>query len=324
MGEAGGSNSSVVSNNRRFVQFPHPGREQSPDSGDWKEWSRSTRENHARKFVEIGGAWLEAVDTEKLKEGKLWAWTEWEAESRVLCRFEPSNAGSPRYLWEPTWRPKQDYRELHNTDPSIFEGFYYSDCRQKTKGLRGLERGSVIVFGSMVNGRWVVDTVLVVGDYVDHTSENYKALLAGRVPPYYWDVTLAPTHQDVEPPSNRRLYVGATWDVPVDGMFSFFPCLPAERKTPFARPYVELCREYFTPSLSRTVKGCSRILLKSTLKELWSSIAEQVLDQGLLLGVRADSPACGSPRGGSTSISSQPKGRRAGRSCGPARACRVR
>ncbi len=282
----------AVSDNRYFVQFPHPGREHSPDFGDWKKWNR---QGNGRKFVEIGGAWLESLGS-RAQEGKLWAWAEWEAESRVLRCFEPSDADSPRYLWEPTWLPKPDYWGMQNTDPSIFGGFYYTDCKQHAyKGLRQLERGSVIVFGSKKNARWVMDTVFVVADYVDHTSEDYKPLLEGRVPSYYWDVAMAPTHQGVQPPNNRRMYRGATHDVPVDGMFSFFPCLPAETEMSCPRPWIELPREYFTPGLSQGVKGCSVPLDKSTVTELWRSIADQILDQRLLLGVRADSPCCGGP-----------------------------
>ena len=155
--------------NRRFVQFPHPGGEHSPDYDDWKEWNATQKPNgrdnpHARKFLEIGGAWLES---DEVREGKLWAWAEWEPESRVLRRFGLHRAGMPRFLWEPTLLPKQDNRGLHNTDPFIFGGFYYTDCKQQSfEGLRHLGRGSVIVFGSRKKPHWVVDTIFVVADYV--------------------------------------------------------------------------------------------------------------------------------------------------------------
>ena len=289
--------------NRRFVQFPHPGGEHSPDHGDWKEWNR-TSNPHRRKFLEIGGAWLESLDSEEASEGKLWAWGEWEPESRVLRRFAPSGDGLPRYLWEPTWLQKEDYRGLHNTDPLVFDGFYYSNCKQQSfRGLKQLGRGSVMVFGSRMGPRmdpyWVVDTVFVVADYVDHADTDYEERLAGRVPQCFRDAVLS-TYGEAGPYDRQwRWYRGATYDEPVDGMFSFFPCVPAERETPFARPRIKLGKDYFTPTLAQGVKGCAihaAPLAKSTLRALWRCIAEQVLDQGLFLGVAAACPTGGGPR----------------------------
>ena len=288
----------MESENRRFVQFPHPGREHFPDYGDWKEWNptrKRGRDNpHGRKFLEIDGIWLERQEPVRPRGGKLWAWAEWEPESRVLQRFSSLNPGMPRYLWEPTWLPRQNHQGLHNTDPFIFGGFYYTDCKQQGfPGLRRLERGSVLVFGSSRAPYWVVDTVFVVGDYVDHTSTDAESLLAGRVCQCYRDVTLTLTCKGSEPSISRRWYRGATYDEPIEGMYSFFPCLPAEQNTPFPRPHIELPRQYFTPGLAQGAKGCAlnaNPLPSSTIKALWDSIAEQVLSQGLLLGVAARTP----------------------------------
>ncbi len=111
----------MASDNRRFIQFPHPGREHSPDHGDWKEWNPTRKPNgcnnsHGRKFLEIDGAWIDSVDSEQAEEGRLWAWAEWEPESLILRCFSTDEVGGmPRYLWEPMWQPRQDYRGLHNT-----------------------------------------------------------------------------------------------------------------------------------------------------------------------------------------------------------------
>ena len=291
-----GSTGRVESENRRFIQFPHPGREHAPDSGDWKRWNPTTQ-SHARKFLQVGGAWL---DSGGLREGDLWAWAEWEPESLLLRRFDVPGTGKPGYLWKPVWSPKQSYRGLHNTDPFVFDGFYYINCKQTLEGLRRLGRGSLIVFGSKKGPHWVVDTVFVVADYVDHTLQDYERLLQGLVPECYWDVTLGPTYKGASASSAgvRRFYRGATYDAPVDGMFSFFPCLPAAQDTPFARPRIELPREYFTQTLAQGARGHAlraEPLAESTVKGLWHSIAAQVQRQGLLLCVYAESPARGTP-----------------------------
>ena len=168
----------MESENRRFVQFPHPGPEHEPDTHDWKHWHPTTQP-HARKFLQLRGAWWESGN---LCRGDLWTWAEWEPESRLLLRFNDPSTAMPRYLWEPMWIPKQSYEGLHNTDPFIFDGFYYTDCKQTLAGLRHLGRGSVIVFGSKRGSNWVLDTVFVVADYVDHTIGDYEGLLQGLVP----------------------------------------------------------------------------------------------------------------------------------------------
>ena len=288
-----------MSDNRRFVQLPHPGGEHVPDEGDWKGWNPYFKP-HARKFLEVGGGWLESLDDGDAREGKLWAWAEWEAESRVLRRFAPSGPASPRYLWEPTWLRHRNYGRLHNTDPFIFDGFYYFSCKQKhLKGLKRLGRGSVIAFGSKKKPNWAVDAVLVVADYVDLNGENYEGRLSGKVPDCYWDTALYPTFQWADASLSHRWYKGATYDEPVDGMFSFFPCLPADQERPFPLPGIELPREYFTPNLAQSAKGGALhgdSHAASTIKSLWRSIAEQCLSQGLFLGIRAEAPAGGAPK----------------------------
>ena len=293
----------MASVNRRFVQFPHPGREHSPDYGDWKEWNPTRKPNgcdnsHGRKFLEIDGACVGSMDLEQAEKGKLWAWAEWEPESRVLRRFPADEAEMPHYLWEPVWQPRRDYRGLHNTDPFIFDGFYYTNCKQGSlPGLRKLGRGSVIVFGSMKKPYWVVDTVLVVADYVDHIAQDYKQLLLQRAPQSLWHATLS-EYDNAKSSLDLRFYQGATHDAPTNGMFSFFPCLPAEQSSPFPRPHIELPTGYFNPNLSQGAKGCAigaGPVAKSTVRELWHSVAEQVLDQGLRLGVWAQSPGSGVP-----------------------------
>ena len=282
----------MVPENRRFIQFVHPGGEHAPDSGGGKQWNRLSQP-HARKFLQIGGAWL---DSGHLHDGDLWAWVEWEPESRLLRTFDIPGAGMPSYLWEPVWSPKQSYSGLHNTDPFIIDGFDYTDCMQTRVGLRRLGRGSVIAFGSRKESHWVMDTVFVVGDYIDHTVKDYEQLLQGLVPKCYWDVTLGPMYRGSSPPEGgvRRLYLGATYDAPIDGMFSFFPSLPAAQDTPFALPHLALPPDCFRTRLGRGAKGYglgAEPLAASAVKVLWDSIVEQVVQQGLFLGVHAESPA---------------------------------
>ena len=125
-----------MDHNLRFVQFSHPGREHEPDPSGGKAWN-TLNSQHARKFMEFGGKWIE--DDGSARSGNLHAWGEWEAESDLVCELSQPHQYSqyPRYLWHPYYVPKDNYKWLHNTDPCIFgERFLYSNCKQQA--LSGL------------------------------------------------------------------------------------------------------------------------------------------------------------------------------------------
>jgi len=91
-----------------------------------------------------------------------------------------------------------------------------------------LDVGSVVLFGSgFADGGkkyWVLDTVFVVGDYVDHNVTNFNERLTNRVPACYEQVVLGRTYGEHAERRHlpRRLYIGATHAEPREGMFSFF------------------------------------------------------------------------------------------------------
>ena len=187
---------------------------------------------------------------------------------------------------------------------SQLKRIYYTNCKQAStralEGLRHLDRGTVIVFGSRFGGAWVVDLVLVVADFVDHHVSDYRRTLKGLVPDPYWDITLAPTYADAPEPGGEnyddwwfRLYRGATIEAPVNGMYSFFPCMPAGGDTGFPRPMITLPEQYFTTTLSIGVKGhrmAAPAVAQGEIYGLWESLRNQVLAQGLMLGTYAAMP----------------------------------
>jgi hypothetical protein len=250
--------------------------------------------------MELEGAWLDGAHS---KQGAIWAWGEWEPEAEVIRSLNPITAEHPHFLWKPYWVRKQSYKECHNTDPFIFDGFYYTDCKQARspalEGLRCLDAGSIIAFGSAKRPNWVLDAVLVVSEWIDHDEDTYRARLSGRVPECYWDVTLAPTYEGAWR-QRRRLYIGATHEKQFEQMFSFFPCCPVGKDTGFARPAIKLPSDYFNVGLLQGARGHrldSATLPITTLQGLWRSLTEQVLAQGLWLGIAAASPELRDPPG---------------------------
>ena len=117
-GSAHEEGSLIMTEKRCFVQFPHPGPERESSEDLHIEWSRKYVSDHKRKFMQLNGSWIDKHH--RHHSGQLWAWGEWEAQSKRL-EFKPlphDHPDAPRFLWEPYWREpaKEDYRELHNTE----------------------------------------------------------------------------------------------------------------------------------------------------------------------------------------------------------------
>jgi hypothetical protein len=278
---------------RLFVQFMHPGGEHVPDRDGLKGWNTGP---HRRKFLTAPGRYLEAGAT---RSDELVFWGEWEPQSRVIRTYHDPMPGGPRCLFEPYYTPPASWHttRMQNTDPFVFgDQFQYTGCLQHTKRgatqLRYLDRGSIILFGSCRDKRdFVIDTVFVVDRWIDHNQANQRSPEVRRaVSSTYGEVTLDPWYAgDVPAERSHRLYFGATPETPVDGMFSFFPCLTAHAaEHGFARPVIRIDRR-ITPHLLQGKKLTSLVDLEGA-GGLWAEVARQVEQQDLKLGVHADLP----------------------------------
>jgi hypothetical protein len=277
---------------RCFVQFIHPGGEHGSDAPGRKRWNLDL---HRRKFLRAGGEYVEKPGAAPV-EGELVFWGEWEPESEA----EPIAAAvldGPRWLHTPYYvRPESYWRDgkaLQNTDPFVFgDRFLYTLCRQTKSGrptfLRDLAPGSLILFGSLKAGDFVLDTLFVAAEGVCHGIDNWSTLLGGKIPETYADVTMRPTYEGFED-HELRLYRGTTLEQPIEGMFSFVPCLPAEAgREGFARPSIRL-DGFVTPGLMMGAKR-TRNLSLGRLKDLWDAVTAQVVEQDLALGTRFELP----------------------------------
>ena len=182
-------------------------------------------------------------------------WGGWEPPSWVK-RSSSSLAEGPRFLHDPFMSNDVVGGWKQNTDPFVFgEQFHYTGCLQHTKSgptqLRFLAQGSVILFGScLARRKFVLDTVFVVAKYVDHHRADFTGLAPrNRVSATYFDATIIPWYSGEVPESqSHRLYFGATFDQPFEGMFSFFPGAAVnDRSTGFVRPTIDI-REVVTPT----------------------------------------------------------------------------
>jgi hypothetical protein len=274
-----------------FVQFIHPGGEHGWDEPGWKHWNLGR--DHRRKFMRAQGALLTPGEEPQINE--LVFWGEWEPESQVVATVGRSPAGYPKFIHEPFLPKSTPIGWRQNTDPFVFGGFHYTGCLQHANNrptqLRFLERGSVILFGSCLErSRFVLDTLFIVDRHIDHTRSDYRRVLNGEISPVYKSATIEPWYTGQVPQDkSHRLYFGATYELPVEGMFSFFPCLPA-REAPkgFPRPEIVL-PQVVTPNLYQGKRLNPQPDVEA-VRGLWHLVVEQVRNQGLALGVFADTP----------------------------------
>lgn len=273
-----------------FVQFLHPGGEHWPDNDIAKHWNSGP---HRRKFLRSPGLYL-SDDT--VREGDLAFWGEWEAQSEVVAPLAALEPSGPRWLYQPYLHLPPSYLGLQNTDPFVFgDQFHYTGCLQHTRNgptqLRNLSPGSVILFGSCIRRqKFVVDTIFVVERFVDHSFHDFHDTLRDVISHVYKSVTIDPWYTNLgKSDAVHRLYFGATHDAPVDGMFSFFPCLPLEAAPHgFERPEI-LIHGSITPNQTQNKKLTFRGTT-GQMKELWQEVVRQVESQKLKLGIRAELP----------------------------------
>lgn len=281
-----------------FVQFIHPGLEHEPDSETGRSWNT---EPHRRKFLMQPGRCLSAIDAQPAIADLVF-WGEFEPPTRLLKSYPDPVPDGPQHLFAPApvaFHPNDP--PLMNTDPFVFgDRFFYSICKQNNRhgptAMQRLARGSVILFGSGKHrSQFVVDTVFVVADYVDWNLSNYRERLKDVVPPEYFHSTLEPIAYEMKvrnlsPSQTFRLYIGATVEKPFEGMFSFFPCLPAKdgEAKGFARPSIR--REGIITDNLTQGQRMNPMPDIADVRALWSDVARQILEQDLRLGVHADLP----------------------------------
>ena len=267
------------------VQFPHPGGERIFRGGDRMPWNTG---DHGRKFLLSAGRSVgsqgQAGDT------PLVFWGEWEAPSRIVERWRREGQ-LPRELHDPVWeRPPTSAYRL-NTDPWVFgEAFRYSNCKQLTphqnpSALQELTQGSVVLFGSKLLGEFVLDTVFVVRNPVPYAPHD---------PPETDEAFRVCTIDSVgtEDRGERQftLYYGATFDEPVDGMYSFVPCRDAASEDArFARPAISL-PGYINPASGQSPSGAKTRRTMEQAFQQWHSVREQVLRAECELGVSFETP----------------------------------
>jgi hypothetical protein len=286
----------------KLIQFTHPGQEHGPDNKEknFKSWNN---EKHRRKFLKAKGKY---VLQNNLEEGILTFWGEWEPPSKVE-KLNSENKLMPKWLHEPVLPAElpiatgyqQDYQ---NTDPLVFgKQFRYFVCKQfkdsskKATGMAKLERGDVVLFGSISGKKaedafFQLDTVFVVDTYIEYDPSDPNALNEENEDRYKDFVYKMAFPQPTKESMKLRLYKGATFNKPVNGMYSFVPAKvysDSGIKEGFSRvPLKDL--DFITNNLNSAAKH--NILEPEQIKKAWELIRDLTIKHGCVEGVSFEMP----------------------------------
>lgn len=290
-----------------FVQFIHPGIENRPTKRNKTDLIAWNHGSHRRKFLCAQGQY---VDKGRLVDNELVFWGEWEPQSRITRIANPKEDGcSPHVihhpvldLTEPVKDAKNRYRQ--NTDPFVFhEQFLYRCCQQTRKTgqtqLAHLLPGSIVLFGSRVNGQFAVDTVFVVESYKDY-CDQIGGMDFDRSLKEYAEIVGVGFGMN-EPGYNKdnarmRLYYGASPNKPHEGMYGFVPCKPLKgnergctRPTLTQAELRDIYADCITDNLQQSFKLCPAATLKDNVAA-WNHIRTLFAKKGYLEGVNFQCP----------------------------------
>ena len=290
----------------KIIQFFHPGQE-TPDRficQSYKEWKTG---DHSRNFIKNHGDYVD--ENGQYNSDDLVFWGEWEARARVKKTFfrktEPQRLIEPIKCMIPSHRlPMACSRtkcgsgdSYQNTDPFVFgDCFRYSYCKQKAfPFLKALDEDSIILFGSHKKGKFLLDTVFVVGNN-PRKYRNKKDL--NDIPNYgdYCNYLLDLT--DIKSPDECVYYEGKTFSSV--GMFSFSPSKVFSEKSDCTFHRVELDANQLSSFFAGTsfsdwqTQGINfqekKDFPKDVIQQGWEKLKNFVFEQGCVLGVKFDIP----------------------------------
>jgi hypothetical protein len=265
------------------VQLNHPVPEHTPPRNlPDQEWNRK---KHRRKFLVSRGRCVAAVNSAPV-EHDLAFWGEWEPPSHVIGRWCDDDS-LPRFLHRPFWSsPPRGGRQ--NTDPWVFgECFRYSNCGQRVAELRNLTRGSLILFGSTIDGNFVLDTAFVVRGPGRPFSSSRLARVADKA---FRVCTLESLVTTCGRNNEFILYRGVTFEErrSFGGMYSFVPCRRADTgEMRFPRP--SIASDYVEPIRWKRRPHASADLALADVVAEWKSIRDEVLKR-CMLGISFETP----------------------------------
>ncbi|HCS35492.1 MAG TPA: hypothetical protein DIW48_02085 [Sphaerochaeta sp.] len=296
----------------QVVQFLHPGQEHGHDAHDqhYRSWNSGP---HKRKFLVSEGSYVDQDGT--VASGGLTFWGEWEPPSSVKSLRQPNDDPLyPKWLHHPLLPSKIPTPQgqstccggcqggsYQNTDPFVFgDAFKYVVCQQYSPSkmtptkLARLDRGSIVLFGSKGHqgniSFFQVDTVFVVGDYLEYDTQDADALFDDRVSSLYLQIVYRMAFPEpTDYPMKLRLYFGATYAHPIHGMYSFVPARVLDGQD-VGFPRIRLHdRPYISNNLSLKFKSTESHSLAEN-HATWSELRQLTRDSGCVEAISLQHP----------------------------------
>lgn len=318
-----------------FVQFLHPGGEHTITQGIDVLYPWNYKD-HKRKFLETTAQYVD--HNNERQSGEILFWGEWEPDSlaRTITPAPANDTDLPRNIHNPLFitnpkgkvlakpyiiNKKGDIIIRQNTDPFVFgNNFYYRLCQQGfTNGqIKNLEPGSIILFGSnrggSTNPYFALNTVFVVKESRPYSTTTYENDLQGFISNDYSEIMglelwrkclnykeYTPKKSNLAPrakPVVYTCYKGASYSNPINGMYSFVPCVLSQTN-PQGFERVRLTEaDFLNIGIPIPTKGIFNNKLnqhyKITItniqdnKKIWDKIRKIVHQQNCLEGVQMD------------------------------------
>ena len=187
-----------------------------------------------------------------------------------------------------------------NTDPFVFgDRFIYSSICKPYATLN-IKPGSIILFGSTHNYdgemRYRVDTVFVVKVIIDLVTDKNGNYIFDEYKDGDKDIHYNTTlkHLDPNDPFSHKIFIGATPQDPVEGMYSFIPAHVSDGKTNRERYGTLVIDTDFEKykKIKDTVQwqGCISCIGKDEVTDFWIALKEYTESKGYVPAVKINLP----------------------------------
>jgi hypothetical protein len=250
----------------KVILVPHPGPERTPAHGvNQVQWP-AHGEPHRRKFMRHEG---ECVQQGNRVRRELSFWCEYEGPTTAIP-VEPTIHGGPSRIQTIHPAPGGSVGRM-NTDPWIFSrGFIWTVCRHNAI-TEPLAAGDIVLFGSVLEGNWCLDTVLVVCCRGAHAHSE-------MVTPEYLYMVRSTLPDPLQPVFGRSFQ---SHDQP----FSF---VPGSTGRPFARPSINHILEHLrkrdgSPPAVNNAQALTYTTPRANYA-IWPALVQSVEAQELVLG----------------------------------------
>lgn len=259
----------------KIILLPHPGAERLPSRGSNRVPWPPSEAGHRRKFLRTFGEWALSSG----ESGKSWLEFWGEYEGPTLCTRLPQGRGLPQWVHSIDPNPEAPTR---NTDPWVFHpGFVWSLCRHNSL-LANLPTGTVVLFGSTVEGEWLLDTIMVV--------ERRMAGVPGAIGGVYDRLVLPTIDREFRP------FIGMAHTSNSE-FFSFVPAALVDTKDrPFRRPSLNSLFPLLRTKGNRqpspkNAQGLAICTASGGVRSFWSTLVKQIEQAGLVLGTHLHHPS---------------------------------